>query len=99
MNLLTNARDALNEKHSGYNENKIIRLNCSHFVKEKRKGIRIIVEDHDNGIPKNIQAKIFNPFFTTKERDKGTGLGLSIGHGIVKDHNGELTFKQKKVYI
>lgn len=92
MNLLTNARDALNEKYQGYNKNKIIKLYCEQFIKQNRKWIRIIVEDHGNGITKSVQEKLFEPFFTTKERDKGTGLGLPISYGIVKEHHGELTF-------
>lgn len=96
MNLLTNARDTLNEKYAGYHENKIVKLTCEQFNKQKRKWIRITVEDHGNGIPKSAQEKLFEPFFTTKERDKGTGLGLPISHGIVKDHRGELTFETEE---
>ena len=96
MNLMTNARDALNEKYQGYHEDKIIKLNCKQFNKENCKWLRITVEDHGNGIPEAIKEKIFEPFFTSKGRDKGTGLGLSISHGIIKDHLGELTFETKE---
>ncbi|HRX42276.1 MAG TPA: HAMP domain-containing sensor histidine kinase, partial [Clostridia bacterium] len=46
----------------------------------------------------NDEAKdrVFEPFFTTKDRNKGTGLGLSISYGIVRDHNGNLTFTTQK---
>lgn len=91
MNLLTNARDALNEKYIDYNENKIIRLRCSQYKSNDRRWIRLTVEDHGNGIPKELQEKIFEPFFSTKPKDKGTGLGLSISFGIVKDHHGEIS--------
>ena len=96
MNLLTNARDSLNEKYPEYNEDKKIELYCEQFKKEQSNWVRITVEDHGNGIPKNIQATIFNPFFSTKEKDKGTGLGLSISHGIVKDHHGMLYFETEE---
>ncbi len=96
MNLLTNARDALNQKYEGYHEDKKLILSCKKIVKYKKGWIRIIVEDHGNGIPEDIQQKIFDPFYTTKERDKGTGLGLAISYGIIKDHHGELTFKTKE---
>lgn len=96
MNLLTNARDALNEKYKGYHENKIVKLTCEQFNKQNHKWIRVTVEDHGTGIPKSVQKRLFEPFFTTKDRDKGTGLGLPISYGIVKDHHGELTFETKK---
>lgn len=96
MNLFTNARDALNEKFEGYNEDKIIKLYCNQFNKKNHRWLRITVEDHGNGIPENIHDKIFEPFFSSKSRDKGTGLGLFISYGIIKDHHGELTFDTKK---
>jgi len=48
----------------------------------------ISVSDTGMGMGEAILAKIFDPFFSTKERGKGTGLGLAIVHGIVKNHNG-----------
>jgi len=92
MNLLTNSRDALNDKYKEYAENKILSLSCSVVQKDKTDWIRISIKDNGNGIPERIQEKIFNPFFTTKGRDKGTGLGLSLSYGIVKDHGGQLSF-------
>lgn len=96
MNLLTNARDALNEKYKGYNEDKIIKLNCVTIKKEQKQSLRITIEDHGNGIPELIQEKMFTQFFTTKGIDKGTGLGLTISLGIIKEHHGELTFDTKE---
>jgi signal transduction histidine kinase len=93
MNLLTNARDALNEKYPGCHDDKLILVGGGLFEKAGRRWIRISVEDHGTGIPAEVRDRIFDPFFTTKPRDKGTGLGLSISHGIVKDHHGELTFE------
>ena len=52
----------------------------------------LTVEDNGTGIAPQVKAKIFEPFFTTKEPENGTGLGLSIVYGIVKQHNGEITF-------
>jgi len=51
--------------------------------------LRVAVIDDGKGIPKDIQGKIFNPFFTTKEQ--GTGLGLAIVQRIVALHGGEIT--------
>ena len=51
----------------------------------------IAVSDTGCGISKEVQRRIFEPFYTTKEVGKGTGLGLSISHEIIKKHGGELT--------
>jgi len=95
MNLVTNAKDALNEKYSGYDENKKIVIYSSVFKKDERRWIRVTVEDHGPGIDADIKERLFDPFFTTKPKETGTGLGLSISYGIVKDHRGELTFESK----
>ena len=90
MNLLTNARDALNEKYPEGNPDKIIRVTARVFEKAGNAWVRTTVEDHGTGIPPGLQEKLFDPFFTTKEPGKGTGLGLAISHGIVEEHHGEL---------
>ncbi|NTW05414.1 MAG: PAS domain S-box protein [Peptococcaceae bacterium] len=91
MNLLTNARDALNEKYPEYHENKIIYLAASLKIIDGRRYIRITVKDYGIGIDPQIKDKIFEPFFSTKPREKGTGLGLSISFGIVEEHHGKLS--------
>jgi two-component system, NtrC family, sensor histidine kinase HydH len=50
--------------------------------------VEVQVQDTGQGIPKEVKKKIFNPFFTTRE--KGTGLGLAIVQTIVDNHNGEI---------
>jgi two-component system NtrC family sensor kinase len=53
--------------------------------------IEITIRDNGTGIPDDVKAKIFNPFFTTKPAGEGTGLGLSLSHDIVvKQHGGTL---------
>jgi len=95
MNLMTNARDALNERYPGYNPEKRMRVFAALIDKQDRKFIRTTVEDLGAGIPPEIREKIFDPFFTTKPKETGTGLGLSISYGIVKDHGGELSVESE----
>jgi PAS domain S-box-containing protein len=90
MNLLTNARDALNERYPEYDDDKVLSVTASESQHDDRRWIRITIEDHGTGIAPENKKRIFEPFFTTKGRDKGTGLGLAIAHGIVSEHHGEL---------
>ena len=54
--------------------------------------VEIRVQDNGAGVPAAVQAKIFQPFFTTKPTGEGTGLGLSLAHDIVaQGHGGTLT--------
>jgi PAS domain S-box-containing protein len=92
MNLLTNARDALNERFEGHDDEKTLSISASLIQRDGRRWIRVLVQDNGAGISLDVMDSILDPFFTTKGRDKGTGLGLSIAHGIVKEHHGELTF-------
>lgn len=51
---------------------------------------RVSVIDCGEKIPQDVQNKLFQPFFTTKEIGVGTGLGLSISRGIIEEHRGKL---------
>jgi PAS domain S-box-containing protein len=95
MNLMTNGRDALNERYPGYSPEKKLRVSAEVILKEDRRFIRTTVEDWGSGIRREIQGRIFDPFFTTKPKETGTGLGLSISYGIVKDHGGELSVESE----
>jgi len=52
--------------------------------------VRADVQDTGCGIPKENLAKLFTPFFTTKEKGKGVGLGLAVAHGIIERHKGRI---------
>ena len=81
LNLLNNAFDATFEF-----EKRWIRVSAS----DEKDWLEIKVTDCGPGIPTEIQEKIFQPFFSTKEIGKGIGMGLSLSSGIVQKHRGEL---------
>jgi PAS domain S-box-containing protein len=91
MNLLTNARDALNSRYPGADPNKTIQVTAEIVHKADTPWVRLTVEDHGVGIPESVSLRMFDPFFTTKPKDKGTGLGLWIVHNIIKEHGGAIT--------
>jgi signal transduction histidine kinase len=89
MNLVTNARDALNERQV-VAEHRRLRLFAHSWVRESRTWLRLSIEDRGGGIDEAVLSRIFDPFFTTKGRDQGTGLGLAVSHGIAVEHGGRL---------
>ena len=88
MNLLTNARDAIQENIGMDEMNKHILVSAKRKEHHLRDYIVLSVMDNGIGIQDDVKEKMFQPFFSTKSKDKGTGLGLSISYGIVKDHDG-----------
>jgi len=90
INLLVNARDAIEEK-SKKNASRID--NEKIFITtgmSKTRYIVVKVKDTGIGIEEETKEKLFEPFFTTKEVGKGTGLGLSISYGIIKECKGDI---------
>ncbi|HOW86647.1 MAG TPA: ATP-binding protein [Candidatus Aminicenantes bacterium] len=90
MNLVSNARDALNDKYPGAHEKKVLRVAARAVEEGGRRWIRLTVEDSGPGIPEEVREHLFKPLFTTKPKGKGAGLGLPISYGIVCDHGGRL---------
>lgn len=82
LNIIINARDAMSAGG---------RLTVS--VRRDNQSVVIDFCDTGPGIPPEVVPRIFEPFFTTKDPGQGTGLGLSVCWGIVKSHNGSITFK------
>jgi len=95
LNLLTNARDALNDRYVREDPDKRILIRACEIEHEGSPWIRMTVEDRGIGIAQENAARVFDPFFTTKPRDRGTGLGLSISYGIVRDHGGRLMLESE----
>ncbi|PRQ04098.1 Sensor histidine kinase TmoS [Enhygromyxa salina] len=92
MNLVTNARDAINGAAIRADERRVIEIRAELLATDDgRRRLRVTVEDWGPGIPAPVLSRIFDPFFTTKGRDQGTGLGLAVSHGIAQEHDGELS--------
>jgi histidine kinase len=90
INLLLNARDAIEEKWPPGAEDpqQIKRITIKTYRHDHH--VVIDVSDTGVGIPSSIRSKIFEPFYTTKKVGEGTGLGLSISYGIIKDFGGSI---------
>ena len=57
--------------------------------------LRLAISDTGSGINPAIIDRIFEPYFTTKDKTKGTGMGLAVVHGIVKGHGGEIEVESR----
>jgi PAS domain S-box-containing protein len=80
LNLFLNARDAM--PNGGW---------LSVTTRSGDSDVTIEVADTGVGIPSELLARIYDPFFTTKGEGRGTGLGLSVTYGIIQEHGGVLT--------
>ena len=85
LNLIINAQQSLQEQALP----RRVRI-ASRFDAQTRT-IVVTVADNGPGIPPHIQARVFEPYFTTKPQGVGTGVGLAVSLGIVEAHGGTLT--------
>ncbi len=106
VNLITNAMDAIRDKRENGGtivetapEQKSSQSNGKVEIITRLAGdaedfVEILVSDNGCGVPGDIAARVFDPFYTTKDVGRGTGLGLSISYGIIKDHKGTIEITQ-----
>jgi len=100
MNLCTNAKHAMADTGGvlevGLSDVQIDKDQISPQVNLiSGKFIKLTISDTGHGIPLEVQNKILDPFFTTKQRGEGTGMGLSVTHGIVTQYGGTIDFKSE----
>jgi PAS domain S-box-containing protein len=93
LNIINNARYALNQKHAKAHPKKNFVIHGIEETFDDKDYVEITFIDYGTGIPSSIIDKIYNPFFSTKPAGIGTGLGLAISHGIITDHDGKLIFE------
>jgi signal transduction histidine kinase/CheY-like chemotaxis protein len=100
LNLCVNAKEATNEKG-------MIKLNAKNITIDKENQINhpllpegnyvcFSVQDNGSGIKEGDLQKIFDPYFSTKNKDTGSGLGLYVTYGIIKAHNGYIDVSSKE---
>ena len=95
LNLFGNAFYAVQKRQqtgeAGYQPTVTVRTN------QVGKQVQIHVTDNGTGMPDEVKAKIFQPFFTTKPTGEGTGLGLSLSHDIIaQGHGGTLSVESRE---
>ncbi len=94
LNLCLNAKDAMPSGGALYIETS----NQEHTDTDtlfpwadSEKYVAITVRDTGSGIKEDIKDRVFEPFFSTKEKGKGTGMGLAMAYGVIKSHGGYIT--------
>ncbi|NLI82014.1 MAG: GAF domain-containing protein [Deltaproteobacteria bacterium] len=94
FNLCTNAAHAMNDRGTLTVSLSPVEVGAesSRLLQQIRPGsyIHLSVRDTGHGMSPSVMERIFEPYFTTKDKGKGTGLGLAVVHGIVKRHEGAI---------
>jgi len=98
MNLCSNAAQAMDEG-GGVLDVSLNKVDINEDIDALALGLppgpylRLSISDTGHGMTPEVLERIFDPYFTTKEKGRGTGLGLSVVHGIVKSHKGAINCK------
>jgi PAS domain S-box-containing protein len=94
MNLCTNAFHAIRPERGKINVDvaklKIVTHDTAYPNLEPGMYLKLSVADSGQGMDDETITRIFEPYFTTKDKGEGTGMGLAVVHGIAKDHGGDV---------
>jgi signal transduction histidine kinase len=88
LNLISNAKDAIEERRKKIDREFVGKITISNEIKDGN--VILSVSDNAGGIPDEIMERVFEPYFTTKEEGKGTGMGLYMVKGIIEKMNGKI---------
>lgn len=99
LNLCVNAKEAIEGSGKITISAKNINVDDSNSIKypllEKGKYVQFSVTDTGVGIEEENLTRIFDPYFSTKQKETGSGLGLYVTYGIIKAHNGHIDVSSK----
>ncbi|MCP3921572.1 MAG: response regulator [Desulfobacterales bacterium] len=92
MNLCTNAHHAMKDRGG------VLTLKVTDHTDNNtdENWVLLTISDTGHGISSEIVTRIFDPYFTTKDKGVGTGLGLAVVHGIVQSHGGKITLESNE---
>ncbi|HVF56357.1 MAG TPA: ATP-binding protein [Pyrinomonadaceae bacterium] len=90
VNMISNAHQALKARPADASRQKVFRISARRAGRQDAPVVRIEFYDNGTGISREVLAKVFDPFFTTRRDTGGTGLGLSLSFGIVREHKGTI---------
>jgi signal transduction histidine kinase len=94
LNLIVNAAHAIESAKGGRDSGHLGTITVS--TRASKNEVEVSITDDGTGIPKAIQPRIFEPFYTTKPFGKGSGQGLAIAHSvIVEKHQGRISVESE----
>lgn len=95
LNILNNARRALNERFPQKDANKILKITGKEIEKNSAKMLRLSFTDHGVGIPPENMGQLFSPSFSTKKPAEGAGMGLTVCKEIIDQYHGTVSLESQ----
>ncbi|HPI91520.1 MAG TPA: PAS domain S-box protein [Deltaproteobacteria bacterium] len=98
LNLYLNAWEAMpggGDLYVGVENVELSRSDADACALPEGRYVKIMVRDTGKGMDEQTRARVFDPFFTTRERGRGTGLGLASVYGIMKNHGGYVSVQSE----